>query len=120
MIIDPTISTILIAAFAALPPTIAAVTGLIASRATLRQSRANASVAENANLKAEASNVKADASNEKTDALLRKTEEIHTLTNGNLTTITAELRVANEKIAGLQALLSALTVPKPPEKPPQD
>lgn len=47
--------------------------------------------------------------NRKSEEILRKTDEIHTLTNSNLSRISTELKVANEKIAGLEKQLALLT-----------
>lgn len=43
----------------------------------------------------------------KSDVIIEKAAEIHTLTNSNLSQITAALGVANEKILGLEKLISA-------------
>lgn len=43
----------------------------------------------------------------KSDVIIGKATEIHTLTNSNLTAITTALGIANEKIIGLEKLISA-------------
>jgi hypothetical protein len=50
---------------------------------------------------------KTDEAISKTDTLVEKTAEIQTQTNGNHTKLTNELRIANEKILGLEKLTSA-------------
>lgn len=91
----------LTALFANLPATIAATTGAVVSigalvnaRAALRQGRENA--------KASAIVV------QKTDDLVQKTTEIHTLTNGNLSKISAELAVSHQEVVGLKAQVELL------------
>ena len=73
--------TAVIAAIAAVPPTIVA-------WATLRQSKLNAG---------------------KADVLVQKADEIHTLTNSNLTRVTAELALANDRIAKLEELIGRMS-----------
>lgn len=74
---DPILATIIIAAIAALPPTLAAV-------AAFRQSRQN--VAQTAQISS-------------------KADEIHVLVNGGVLALKAELAVANERIEQLQKRL---------------
>lgn len=50
----------------------------------------------------------ATAQSNKTEALSRKTDEIHTLTNSNLASVTSALQVANEKISGLEKLVASM------------
>ena len=61
-------------------------------RILLEQSQASAKVTE--------------ATAKKADALIEKTTEIHTLTNGTNSELTAALRVANQKIEGLRELMA--------------
>jgi septal ring factor EnvC (AmiA/AmiB activator) len=49
-----------------------------------------------------------DDTRQKTDTLLNKTTEIHALTNSQLSTVTAALAVANQKIEGLEKLIVSL------------
>ena len=72
---------VLIALIVAVPPTIAAV-------AAWRQGKANG---------------------QKADALTVKAEEIHVLTNSNLSTVKADLAKANTRIESLEALVTKLT-----------
>lgn len=44
--------------------------------------------------------------NTKTDALIKKTDEIHILTNSNLTAIKADLAIALQRIVVLEAALT--------------
>ena len=44
--------------------------------------------------------------NTKTDALIKKTDEIHVLTNSNLTAIKADLAIALQRIVVLEAALT--------------
>lgn len=81
---DQVITTLIIAFFASLPPTIAAFAALMVSRTT----------------------------DHKSDILLDKTTEIHTMANGNLTRVTAELQVALSKIEGLEKMVATLTAAK--------
>lgn len=75
------------ALFGGLPATIAAL-------AALRQSRKNAD--------------KAEVTDKKADDLVKKTDEIHVLANSNLAKVTASLELANEKINGLEKLVTSL------------
>lgn len=72
-----TLRAVLVAFIASIPPTILAVAVLMTSLGT----------------------------SEKADVLLTKTDEIHELTNSNLTKVTANLDSANVKIRELQTLL---------------
>lgn len=74
-------------AVASVPPTIAAV-------AALRQGRANG--------------VKAQSNSDKSDVIIHKAEEIHTLTNSNLTKVTADLALANKRIEDLEKLVARM------------
>ena len=78
---ETTIIALVGSALAALPPTLVA-------WATLRVSKQNG--------------IKADEVNQ-------KTSEIHTLTNGSLHKVQASLETANEKISGLEKLVSSMT-----------
>lgn len=71
---------IVVAAFAAIPPTLVALAGL-------RQGRSN---------------------HQQGAELATKTDEIHVLTNANLTKVTADLALANQRIADLEQLVSAM------------
>ena len=51
---------------------------------------------------------KANVAATKADSLLEKTTEIHTLTNSNLARVQAALDVANEKIKGLEQVLTSI------------
>lgn len=44
----------------------------------------------------------------KSDTIIKKADEIHTLTNANLTRVTNALEVANTEIIGLKKLVGAL------------
>jgi hypothetical protein len=44
----------------------------------------------------------------KADSIITKADEIHTLTNSNLTKVTNALAVAQEKIDGLQKLVTTM------------
>ena len=86
--IDPTIvnliSTVVIAGLAAIPATILAY-------ATLQKSKDN---------------------EKKSDIIIEKAAEIHTLTNSNLNAVTQSLKVANEKINGLERLMAEMVSAK--------
>lgn len=82
--------TVQVALIAIIPTCLSALLGFL----TLLQSKQNAQVASE--------------NGTKTDNLVRKTDEIHTLTNSNLSTVTSALAVANEKIAGLEKMVTQL------------
>lgn len=48
----------------------------------------------------------------KSDTIIEKAVEIHTLTNSNLTNVTAALALANAKIEGLQKLIESMGAAK--------
>lgn len=56
--------------------------------------------------------IKSNANGIKADDIIKKAEQIHTLTNSNLSKVTAALEVANARIDGLQVLVSTLTIAK--------
>jgi len=76
-----------LALIAAIIPTIAAIAAAVLSVMTLLKSNENGT---------------------KSDAIIQKSDVIHTLTNSRLTEVTAQLAVANEKIEGLQKLVSQM------------
>lgn len=45
---------------------------------------------------------------QKADVIVAKVEEVHAASNGHLTAVTASLATANEKIASLEKLVTAL------------
>lgn len=51
---------------------------------------------------------KANSTDAKADTLIEKTAEIHTLTNSNLSAVNKTLAIANEKIVGLEKMVSEL------------
>lgn len=53
--------------------------------------------------------IKSSANGVKADDIIKKAEQIHTLTNSNLSKVTAALEVANAKIDGLQTMVSEMT-----------
>lgn len=71
--------TVLLAAIAAIAPTIAAIAAVFIG---VRNSR-------------------------KSDVIIEKAAEIHTLTNSSLSKVQSSLEVANEKILGLEKLIAA-------------
>lgn len=77
---EQTLTTVIVAVLAAIPPTLVAFAAMLSS---IRNAK-------------------------KADAIISKTDEIHTLANSQLSTVTATLAVANEKIAGLEKLMGAL------------
>lgn len=66
---------------------IAAIPATLLAWGTLRTSRGNAA---------------------KADTIIQKADEIHLLANSNLAEVSASLKVANEKIIGLERLVSTL------------
>ena len=103
---DATIVGIVSAALGAVPPTILAL-------ATLLQSRKNA-------VSAHETSVKLDTAVVATNAIQKKADEIHAVTNGNLSKVTAELTEAQknnailtEKINSLQTIILTLGGAKP-------
>jgi len=83
--------TVQLALITAIPPTIAALAALLVGL----QNRA-----------------KATDTSKKVDAVIEKAVEIHTLTNGTNSVLQKSLEVAQEKIAGLEALISSVVVAK--------
>lgn len=55
---------------------------------------------------------KADETGKKADAIIDKAEEIHVLTNSNLTKVTQALTKANRKISALERLVMAMVEEK--------
>jgi hypothetical protein len=84
--------SVLIAAIAGLPATIASLAALwktiTLGRESIEQGKENVKV---------------------TERLDQKTTEIHTATNSHLDALTKALAVANEKISGLEALVATMT-----------
>lgn len=56
--------------------------------------------------------IKSNANGIKSDEIIKKAEQIHTLTNSNLSKVTAALEVANARIDGLQKLILSMTEAK--------
>lgn len=56
--------------------------------------------------------IKSNSNGRKADDIIQKAVEIHTLTNSNLSKVTASLEVANAKIDGLQAMVTEMTKAK--------
>lgn len=56
--------------------------------------------------------IKSNANGVKADDIIKKAEQIHTLTNSNLSKVTASLEVANAKIDGLQLMVAEMTKAK--------
>lgn len=115
-------TSVVMAAIAAVPATVAAIVGGMA----LLQTRRNAEIA--------ASTAAALAVNTtKTDTVIEKATEIHTLTNSNLSKVQAQLDVSNRTIEGLnqaqmesarrmasmEQLISSLVPPKGEPSPSQ-
>lgn len=90
---DEATASIITGFMVALPPTLMA-------WAALRQGKVNAA-------KATETGVKVDTIGLKTDSIVTKANDIHALTNSNLTAVTTALQVANEKISGLEKLILA-------------
>ena len=114
---DTTIVALVTALLAAIPPTIAAL-------AVYRQTKSNGKNAEiratAAAEKVEQLVVKTDkiaegaseqmsSLNKKTDTLTTKAEEIHTLTNSNLTEVKVQLEKAKQEIKELHELILKLS-----------
>lgn len=51
---------------------------------------------------------KVDEAAKKTDVIIEKAAEIHTLADGNLSRMTAQLAVANQEIQGLKTLMAEM------------
>lgn len=56
--------------------------------------------------------IKSNANGAKSDEIIKKAEQIHTLTNSNLSTVKAALEVALAKIDGLQTLVNSMNAAK--------
>lgn len=96
---ETTIVAIVSAFLAAVPPTIIAIAVLKQTRRTDRTAR-----------RASARTAVVAA---RTGKILEKAKEIHESTNGNLSIVTEALRVANEKIADLEKMVTALVAQIP-------
>ena len=83
------VTPITTAVITAVPPTVVALAGLIQGRRNEK---------------------KAAEAKEVTDTLVKKTDEIHTLTNNNLSKVSEALNVANTKIEGMEKLVAALAL----------
>jgi len=115
---ETTISTIVVAICAALPPTILALASLrqgkknheaaivVQKQVATNDKKTDTLMAQSAEISTIAQKI--EVNDKKTDALIEKTTEIHTLTNGNLHVVTRELATANEKIQGLERLMARL------------
>lgn len=97
----PSIATVLVALIAGIP-------AMLTALAVYRQGMAAKKSADDAKTAAVHAEAGVKANDVKTDVLLAKTEEIHILTNSNLTALKAELSMANEHIKELQALVAKL------------
>ncbi len=85
---------VVLAIITGLPATIAALAGL-------RKSNQNGAKADEIKTSIAAGDIK-------TDALQAKADEIHESTNGNLSKVTEELRLANLRIESLETMVAAL------------
>jgi len=47
-------------------------------------------------------------SNRRGKIILAKAEEIHVVTNGHLSTVTSDLKIANDRIAGLEKIINTI------------
>lgn len=81
---DQIVTTLIVAFFASLPPTIAAFAALIVSR----------------------------SNGHKADAIVKSTDQIHTLANSNLAQVSNDLKVATSKIEALERLVTSLGTAK--------
>jgi len=90
---DQSLAVIVTAICTSAPPTLMALLALLQGRVNAR--------------KADENSHKADVADIKTDSLVKTTGEIHALTNDHLSSVTSELKIANEKIIGLEKLLTA-------------
>lgn len=79
--------SIIVATIGAAPPTVVAYAALRASRASTE---------------------KVEVIDQKTDELTKKAEVIHVLVNSNLSTVQADLALANQRIEKLQKLIDEL------------
>lgn len=105
--------TVQLALVGSLVPTIAAVGAILIGWWSARKTAQAAELAAKDNTKklevvaAEQKTVVA-----KTDTIIEQGIQIHTLTNSNLTRLTSQLDVANERIKGLEELVKAMIAAK--------
>jgi hypothetical protein len=102
---DATLGMIVVAFLASLAPTLTAL-------AALRQSHRIAVKAEATDVKIADNTMKTEAIALKTDTIIEKAVEIHSLTNSNLTKVSAALEVALARIEGLQNMVTELVKAK--------
>jgi hypothetical protein len=95
------IASVVTAAVGAVPPTMVAF-------AALRQSRVNAAAAAATDHKLTVTAAQVKDTAQKTDAIADKTTEIKVLADGHLSEVTSQLRVANERISGLEKMIASL------------
>lgn len=88
---ESTLITLVVAVLTALPPTIAAL-------AALRQGKANA-------VETAANTVLTEETGKKVDQVIVKADEIHELTNSNLTAVKTALETANARIEVLERII---------------
>jgi cell division protein FtsX len=102
----------------------AAIVTVLTALAALIVTVINAKASADERRDARASRVRIEATtastNRNTDTIIEKAEEIHTLTNSNLTAVTKALKEANEKIAALEKLVGTLVNRKGTPLPPQE
>ena len=96
---DPTIIA------AAIVTVLAALTG---AAVTIINAAAAARDRKDSRYDRESTKATIEATSTKADTIIEKAVEIHTLANSNLAKVTAALEVANEKIVGLQKLITSM------------
>lgn len=97
----PLILTIIAALIAAIPPTLAAL-------AAYKQSMAALSTSQETQRIAKGISEKASEQATKTESLVGRVDQVHTLTNSNLSQVRAELAMAATRIENLIAVVSEL------------
>lgn len=91
---EATVIAAVVAVMAALPPTIAALAAFMQSRAAVEQAKIATAVGA--------------STAQKTDGLIGQVQQVHTLTNSNLSAVKAELAIATQQITSLLAIVQEL------------
>lgn len=105
--------TVQLALVGSLVPTIAAVGAILIGWWSNRKIAMEATAAAKKNAEELAlMGAKQEATSAKADHIIEQGTQIHTLTNSNLSQVTAQLAVANERIKGMEELVKTLGTAK--------
>lgn len=102
------LQAIVIAAIAAVPPTLVAWAALRQSRVTAHKTDENTRLTEDIKATTEGLKVSTEENAQSSAKLQVTTDQIHVLTNSRLSQVLTDLTMANERIASLEALVHKL------------